>query len=449
MKMIFGFVLVLLSVLSVYSQTEDIKSTNVTVYNNNLGVVKQTRVVDVPKGISDVKITGVAQYIDPTSVHIKLDGTVLEQNYQYDLVSMSKILQKYIDKEIELFSEKELYSGKLLSVNNSELVIEKKEGGLLMLKFNDLLRISVKSLPEGLITRPTLIWKVNSEKAGKQNIDLSYHTSGMDWHAEYIAVLNENDTKMDFSSWVSVQNNSGTTFKNSKLKLIAGEVNRVNDYMSRSGVKVESFMMMDKSASFEERELFEYHLYELPRLTDLANNEIKQISLFENKTVNVKKKFVLNAYDYSPDLKVNVQLEFLNNKENNLEIPLPAGKVRVNKADGKSLEFIGEDLIKHTPKNEKVTLNIGNAFDIKAESIVKNESRITDYVMDRTFEITIRNQKNEDITIEVIKELGTNWEILESSEKYEKTDAYKIKYLLPVKKNGTNKITLVVRYNHG
>ncbi len=206
------------------------KSLAVTIYNSNLGVVKDSREIELKSGLSEIRITDVAKLIDPTSVHIKLDGEVLEQNYQYDLVSFSKILQKYIDKEISLVNEKsELIEGKLLSATGGDVVLEKKDGGLVMIPNINNYRFSVGSLPEGLITKPTLVWQVKSKKSGNQDVEISYQTQGMNWHAEYVAVLNKDDTKLDLNSWVSVENNCGTTFKNAKLKLIAGDVNRVQN----------------------------------------------------------------------------------------------------------------------------------------------------------------------------------------------------------------------------
>ncbi|MFC2130191.1 DUF4139 domain-containing protein, partial [Bacteroidota bacterium] len=356
-------ILLIIAIPSIQTNAQDnsIKSVNVTVYNDNLGVVKEIREINLKKGISDIKITGVAERIDPTSVHIKLNGTVLEQNYQYDLVSLHKILNKYIDSEIEMISDKELISGTLLSVSNKSVVVRKKDGGLLLLPDFNKYQFSVKSLPEGLITRPTLLWKVDSDKQGKQDIELSYQTGGMKWHAEYVAVLNDNDTKMDLNAWVSIMNNSGADYKNAKLKVVAGDVNRIA-YDVRA-IRVDGLMKREAEDSFEERAFFEYHIYDLQRPTTISHNEIKQISLFEAENISVSKKYIYRSSAYGNSGKVAVYLEFDNSKKNSLGMPFPAGKVRLNKRDGGSLEFIGEDMIEHTPKDEKIKLKAGDAFD--------------------------------------------------------------------------------------
>ena len=423
---------------------DNIKSTNVTVYNNDLGVIREIRELEIQQGISDIKITGVAEQIDPTSVHIKLDGTVIEQNYQYDLVSLFKILQKYIDRDIDLISDKELISGTLLSVSNNSVVLKKKDGGLTLLPDLKDYKISVNSLPEGLITRPTLIWKVESGKQGRQDAELSYQTGGMNWHAEYVAVLDKDDKQLDLKSWVSIENNSGATYKDAVLKLVAGEVNRVKEERE---IAYDIRMVKSEAAPmFEERAFFEYHIYNLQKPTTINNNEIKQISLFEADKVNIEKKYILRSFGYGASDNVKVYIEFANSKNNQLGMPFPAGKVRLNKSDGNSIEFVGEDLINHTSKDEKIILKAGDAFDLKAVESVKDQKRVSNNVQENIYEIKLRNHKTEDVTIEVEKHLGTNWEILESNFKYEKKDASTVIFKIPVPKDKEEVLTMKVRY---
>ena len=427
----------------------------VTVYNANLGVIKDQRKLDLKSGISNISVTDVAQYIDPTSVHIKLNGEVIEQNYQYDLVSLDKIVQKYIDKDIQLINENnELIEGKLLSGGAGQVVLQKKEGGLVMLPNLTKYRFSVGSLPEGLITKPPLVWLVNSNSSGKQDVEISYQTAGMNWHAEYVAVLNSNDTKIDLNSWVSVENNSGTTYKDAKLKLIAGDLNFVqNEPVS---VGMEDMLFRNKSVDqeqFGEKDFFEYHIYDLKRPTTLANNETKQISLFEAGDVGVVKKYFFKSgsrYSYRPSSsgKVNVIVEFENKESNNLGVPMPKGKVRVYKSDGESVEFIGEDMIDHTPKNEKIKLKIGDAFDIVAEEVQTENKRITDRVSEQAYDLKFRNRKKEDVVIEVERGLGLNWEVLSSSINYEKKDSQNITFKVPVKADGETVLKFRVRYSY-
>jgi hypothetical protein len=459
MKPLSVIVLLFIFLLSnnIFGQNYEQKSISVTVYNQNLGVVKDLRSVDISSGRSKINITDVAQQIDPTSVHIKLDGEVLEQNYQYDLVSLDKILRKFINQNIRLVSEtNETVDGKLLSAIGGQIVLERSEGGLVMLPNVNKYRFSVDYLPEGLITQPTLVWDVNSNSSGKQDVEISYQTKGMNWHAEYVAVLNEDDTALDLNSWVSVDNTSGATYKNAKLKLVAGDINLIQDYQIRSGI--DNIYAMDKSTvseqQFQEKEFFEYHIYNLQRPTTIANNETKQISLFEASNVSANKKFFYGSlsnrwyWNQSGQKKIAVIIEFENSEEYDLGVPMPKGKVRVYKSDGESLEFVGEDLVDHTPRNEKVKLKIGDAFDVLAEEVQTENTQISSKVWEQAFEITFKNRKKEDIEIEVERNLGTNWEILKSSLNYKKKDAFRITFNVPVKADSETKLTFRVRYRY-
>jgi hypothetical protein len=442
-----------------FGQSSNQKAVAVTVYNANLGVVKDLREMDIKSGTSKIFLTDVAQFIDPTSVHIKINGEVIEQNYQYDLVSLDKILQKYIDKEIQLIGENnEFIEGKLLSSFAGQIVIEKKEGGLIMIPNTAKYRFSVGSLPEGLITKPTLVWTVNSKSSGKQDVEISYQTSGMNWHAEYVAVLNQTDTKLDLNSWVSVENNSGASYKNAVLKLVAGDVNLITPQRNQLYGYAEE-MRMDKSAApqqFQEKEFFEYHIYNLQRPTTLAQNETKQISLFEAGNVKAVKKFYYRSGGYrqyyygnsSSTSKVSVIVEFENKEEFNLGVPMPKGKVRVYKSDGETIEFVGEDMIDHTPNKEKVKLRIGDAFDIVAEEVQTENKKITDRVYEQAYEIKIKNRKKEDIVVEVERNLGFYWEILASSLAYEKKDSQNILFKVPVGADSDTVLKFKVRYTY-
>ena len=426
------------------------KELAVTVYNSNLGVIKDIRNINLNSGASEVAITDVAKLIDPTSVHIKFNGEVLEQNYQYDLVSLDKILQKYVDKNVQLINENnELVEGKLLSALGGQIVLETKEGGLTMLPSTAKYRFNVGSLPEGLITKPTLVWQLNSNKSGNQDVEVSYQTQGMNWHAEYVAVLNKDDTKLDLNAWVSIENNSGSTYKNAKLKLVAGDVNRVQDnrnlYKGRE--MVQSMAMSDVAApQFEEKDFFEYHIYNLQRKTTLADNETKQISLFEAQNVDAKKKYLYRSTGYNTNGKVNVIMEFQNKEDQNLGVPMPKGKVRVYKSDGESIEFIGEDLVDHTPKNETIKLKIGDAFDVIAEESQVEHKKITDRVYEQTFEVKIKNRKNDKVVVEVERYLGLNWEILNSTIEYKKKNAQSVTFQVPISSDSETVLNYKVRY---
>ena len=455
MKKFLPFFILFIFVNLIYSQNSAPKSVAVTVYNNNLGVIKEVRNIDLKSGISEIRITDVAQKIDPTSVHIKLNGEVIEQNYQYDLVGLGKILSKYLDKQIRMTTkEGEMIEGVLLSAGGGNIVLQKKEGGLLMIpNFSDY-QISVESLPEGLITKPTLIWTVDSPKNQNEDIEISYQTGGMKWHAEYVAVLNSEDTELDLKSWVSVENNSGATYKNAKLKLVAGDVNLVQDQRPqtyRPELMEQKAYAADRQ--FEEKEFFEYHIYNLQRPATVAQNETKQISLFDAEKVGVNKKyFYRSGRSYSGSAtsggKVSVIVEFKNSDENNLGVPFPKGKVRVYKSDGESIEFIGEDLVDHTPRNEEIKLKIGEAFDIRVEEVQTEQKKISNRVYEQEYEVTFKNRKNEDITVDVERFLGYNWEVLNSSIEYKKKDAQNLTWRVPVKANSETVLKYRIRYSY-
>ena len=448
-KILFNIFLMLPAIL--LAQQESQKSLSVTVYNQNLGVVRDTRDINIKSGISRIAITDVAQSIDPTSVHIKLNGDVLEQNYQYDLVSLDKILQKYVDNNIRLVNNNnEIIEGTLLSSKGGQIVLRKPDGGLLMLPGMGSYRFSVGSLPEGLITKPTLLWTVNTAKSGNQDVEISYQTAGMNWHAEYVALLNNDDSKIDLNCWVSIENNSGATYKNASIKLVAGDVNLV------SNTKRPLYEMTDLQKNntagdqFQERSFFEYHIYDLQRPTTLSQNETKQISLFETQGIKVDKKYYYgNGYYYgNTSGKIAVMVEFNNTKENGLGIPLPKGKIRIYKTDGESNEFIGEDMIDHTPNKEKIKLKIGNAFDVLADESQTDHKKISNKVYEDSYEIILKNRKKEEITIEVERYLGLNWEVLNSSIKYLKKNAQTILFEVPVNKDSETKLTYTVRYSN-
>ncbi len=452
MKIINIIGIFLLSMVALTAQENTKKNVSVTVYNSNLGVIKETREMNISKGTSQIKIDDVASLIDPTSVHFNFNGFVLEQNYQYDLVSLDKILTKYIDKEIKLIDEKgNLIEGTLLSAAGSQIVLANKTSGLIMLPNVNNYRFAVESLPEGLITKPTLVWMVDSKSVGKQNVDISYQTAGMNWSTEYVAVLNENDTKLDLNSWVSIENNSGATYQNANLKLVAGDVNLVTNQAggryNQPMYKEEAYTMVQKD-QFQEKEFFEYHIYKLDRPSTIANNETKQISLFEAKDVSVKKKFLFKSGGYGGGNKVQVIVEFENSENNNLGKPMPKGKFRVYKSDGESVEFIGEDMIDHTAKKENVKLKIGEAFDIVVEETQTDNKKITDKVYEQTWEVKIKNRKKDDINVDVEKYLGNYWEVTYNSLDFTKKNASTVNFNVPVKADSETVLKYKVKYSY-
>ena len=438
------------------------------------GVVKSVRDYQFEKGQNRIQVSDVAAYIDPTTVSFRsLDNSrtrVLEQSYQFDLVNQQQLLQRFIGKVItvqQAQGDKLIeIEGELLSADGN-LVLKTDTGQIRTLSYYA--GIIFPDLPEGLLTKPTLIWDLDSPVKGSQTVELSYQTEGMTWWSDYNVTYNESKgCHMDLSSWVSIINQSGTSFNQTKLKLIAGDVNRVESderiMVTGSRVKRVDALM---EQGFEEKAFFEYHLYTLGRPADLPNNSTKQLELFPSvRDIQCNKELVFDAssqlssyYDintnenYGKNIAsdVNVYLRFKNSSKNSLGIPLPAGRIRVNQRDTDgSLEFIGEDIIDHTPKNEDVLIKMGNAFDIKGER------KQTNYQVDtrkkelsESFEITLKNHKDEPVEVIVRENLyrWSNWTITRKSNDFEKKDSRHIHFKVKIPANGETTISYTVEYN--
>ena len=423
-----------------FAQQQDI---SITVYTNNLALVKDLRALELPKGKSEVRVTDVASSIDPTSVHFKSlsnagDIDLLEQNYEYDLVSSEKLLQKYIDQEITVYTKQDgPFQGKLLSASQDTIMLQMKAENIKIITFDPIINIDFPALPGGLITKPTLVWLVDNKKAGIHKTEVSYLTANINWHAEYVAVSKKSDGMLELNSWVSIDNQSGVGYENARLKLIAGEVHLASAPSDRPQAK--GYAMMAEEAAppqFEEKQFFEYHLYTLQRRATVKNNQIKQIALFPPVEIKVDKIYFYNGALYGDDVRVT--LEFNNSRDSGLGIPLPKGKVRVYKEDeaDNSLEFVGEDLIDHTPQDEKVRIFVGNAFDIKGERIQKEMNQLSDRMREETWQITLRNHKQEDVTVVVEENLWGDWKIRKESHPHKKKDATTIEFEIPVPADG-------------
>ena len=444
----------------------------VTVYNGNYGVVRELRKLDIAAdGL--VKFTDVATGIDATTVHFKSltdpAAKLLEQNYQYDLVSADKLLRKYIDPPLEVVCPGQTYAGTLLSFDGGQLVLQ-EEGGITMVQRPDNVRdIRFKVLPAGLLTRPTLVWLVATDRPGGHLVEVTYQTGGLNWHAEYVLVLSQDDTAGDLSGWVSVQNDSGKRYEDAKMKFIAGDVRRVQPPRRaemENLARVRGRRPQDEP--MEEKAFFEYHMYTLPRPSTVADSEVKQLEMFTPvHGMEIDKKFLYHPlgqfrWDYgnryndrgfgvSSYKKVHVFIEFRNGEENKLGIPLPAGKVRVYKQDpdDSALEFIGEERIDHTPRDEDLSLRIGNAFDVVGERRQTN-FRVENARnwMQESVEIKVRNHKKQDIVVRIKEPLyrWKTWTIAASSHEYEKLDSRTVAFDVPVKADGETVVTYTVNY---
>lgn len=428
------------------------KSTALTIYNDNLGVVKENHTVNIDKGLNIINLTNVASQIQPTSVNLEIDAKLLEQNYQYDLASIYSILQKFINKEINLTGKSEI-NGTLISINGIEIVIQTKEGGIIMIPNLNDYQLKVNKLPENLKTKPTLEWKIESDKKATENLELTYKTNGLSWNAKYVAVLNKEENKINLNSWVNMTNNCGASFFDTKIKLVAGNIKLNNTFVTYDEIQRNSGFQTMKMASepnFQERTFFDYHIYELERTTDILNNEQKQISLFNADAINVTKSYSYKVNGNNPNGKADIIIDFQNSKKNNLGIPLPKGEFSIYKEDNNSIELVGEDRIDHTPKDEKIELKLGEAFDIviddKITSNDRNMSKIANeqiYITD--YSITIKNKKDENIIINIKSEFGSNWEVVKSNFKYEKSKYNEIVFPVSVNKNETQELTFKLK----
>ncbi len=426
---------------------------SVTVYNSNLGVISETRTFSLNKGINRLNFTDVPSLIDPASVTVELlNGkggiTILEQNYAYDLVSPDQIYRRYVDKEIELLDkEGKLITGKLLAYNNGAITLKDKNNRIKIVGTTNITEVNFPSLPDGLITRPTLFWLYNSTVSGDLTAQVGYQTSGLNWSAEYVGVLDDSETNLNLTGWASINNNSGKSYNNARLKLVAGDINRVNREYDQPRRMEMTLSKATPSAGFREKEFFEYHLYTLPRKATVANHEKKQISLFEPATTSVDKQFI-----YRPDRdpkKVEVSLKLTNSSSSGLGIPLPAGRVRLFKADSDGgLILLGEDRIDHTPKDEEIDIKVGFAFDISAEEKLIKQDRISERVEQRQFQIDIRNHKRSDITVRVEKSLYGDWELLESTLSGNRKDGNTLVFDVSVKAGESTTLTYLVRFTH-
>ncbi|MFA6186580.1 MAG: DUF4139 domain-containing protein [Phycisphaerae bacterium] len=422
--------------LAAEDKNQDANSVAVTVYNANFAVVKDCRPIVFSEGQNVIKFTDVASAIEPASVNFKSitspgQISVLEQNYEYDLVSTSSLLNRYLDKVVHVSVKGsgadagKTIAGILLSCADGNLIIDTKKDGIAIISQSSVENITLEELPEGLIVKPTLVWLAESAVEGSQNCQVSYTTGQIGWSADYSAILSAAEDSLDLTGWVTIDNKSGAAYKDATIKLIAGDVRRIVPpqpmMMDRMEVK---YNMAGAAPAFEEKSFMDYHLYTLQRKSTINNNQTKQIE-FISPALNIPaKKIYLYERDKN-EKKVQVKFEFYNKKENGLGIALPKGKVRVFKKDtDDSLEFVGEDSIDHTPKNEKILLYIGDAFDIAVDyklldSKVERRSRWEKH------SIELKNRKAEKVVVFVDEKFPdwVNWNIENSTVKYVKTDA--------------------------
>lgn len=441
-----------------------------TVYNQGTALVRDRRQFTFEEGFNEIAFRDVAASIDPTSVLFKSltdpRGTeVLEQNYEYDLVNTSALFEKYLDEQIVVMTEDGTkYEGRLLSVQGG-IILEDKNGKVTVVSGN-VQEMSFPELPEGLITKPTLVWRLLADQAGPQDVEITYLTGGLSWQADYVVLLAENDSAIDLDGWVTLNNTSGTTYQDALLKLIAGDLQRLPELgFAADAVLFEA--ERSAAAPVEQREFFEYHLYEIPRPVTVSDKETKQIEFVSTTEVPAEKFFVYDGiqcrnnywycsfygypqteptYGIASNPKVMVMLEF---DTEQVEADLPRGRVRVYQEDidGAAL-LIGEDSIDHTPEGESVRLYVGDAFDIVGERIQTDFRRPTSKSLEEDFEITLRNHKDEAVEVRIVEYLfrWSEWRILSANHDYTKLDSSTIEFRVKVPANGETTLNYSVRY---
>jgi len=448
------------------SSLKDQQSVALTIYNSNLGVVKETRLVNLPQGILTLRFTDVPGRIDPATVNLKslveaASLRVLEQNFEYDLVSQQKLLEKFVGQKVDLVwlnpdtKKEEAVEATLLSTQGGNIF---QIGDKISLGHPG--RIVLSKIPEGLSLKPALFWLLDNKLAGAQRLEVTYLTSGINWKADYLAILNPADTLLDLTGSVTIENRSGAGYRNAVLRLVAGDVQRIRDERIAYSPAPRAAAAAKEAApsQFREESFFEYHLYTLERGTTLRDNETKQMLLFNAPQVPVNKLHILQGqphfywsrYDArGQKQKVGVFLELANRQENRMGNPLPRGIVRVYKEDKDgTLQFAGEDRIDHTAKNEKVKVKIGEVFDVAAEKVQADFKQLESRLHEITMEVTLRNQKNEDVRVLVEEPIPGDWQMISNTHSYDKIQANLIRFIVPVAKGQEAKVRYKVRVRY-
>jgi len=439
----------------------------VTVYNSDIALVRDVREVQLPRGTFDLRFMDIAATVNPATVHFRSltepsRVSVLEQNYEYDLLEPDKLLRKYIGREVTLVrtttedgsTREEQVKARLLSYNNAPVW----QIG------NDIVtgmaadHIRFPQLPENLYTRPTLIWTLDNAGVARHRVEAAYLAGKLSWNADYVLTVARDDKTADLDGWVTLTNGSGTAFRNTKLQLVAGDLNRVRQVLGR--MEMDALSASKAAAPPMAQESFsDYHLYTLARKTTINNDETKQVSMLEGTGVPVQKRYVVNGQSFyyrnavmpGAPIKDTVQVfyQFKNDPQTGLGMPMPAGTVRVYQADSKGgVQFVGEDRINHTPKDEELNLKIGNAFDVTCERSQSDFEKISPNVYEVEYQITLRNHKAAPITVEVNEPIGGTWRMLNSTHTWKKTAAWASQFMVPVAQDGTSILKYRVRINY-
>jgi len=440
----------------------------VTVYNSDIALVRDVREIQLAQGNSDLRFVDIAATVNPATVHFRslTDPSkvhVLEQNYEYDLLDPDKLLHKYVGRDVTVIRTRqdqgtttdETVRARLLSYNGAPVL----QIGSDIVTGMPAYQFRFPELPESLYTRPTLIWTLDNTGAARHRVETSYLAGKLSWNADYVLTVARDDKAADLDGWVTLTNGSGTSFRNAKLQLVAGDVNRVRAMVALSSMEARRNMAPASPAPMAEESFSDYHLYTLGRKTTINNSETKQVSLLGATGVPILKRYVVDgqAFYYRSSQHpgapvkdaVQVYYQFKNEERGGLGLPMPAGVVRVFQADSKGgVQFVGEDRIIHTPKDETLDVKIGNAFDVVCERKQIDFEKIAANVYEFEYEITLRNHKASAITVDVNEPVGGTWRMLTASHTWTKTDAWAARFTVPVAADGTAVLKYRVRVTY-
>ena len=446
---------------------KDQQEVAVTIYNENLALVKDTRKVRLDRGERALAWRDVSAKMRAETALLRnlthpQNLSLIEQNFDFDLLTPQKLLDKYVGGKVTVIKTNPATGAE----TREDATVLATNGGV-VLKYADRIetgvpgRIAYASVPANLRDRPTLVMQLQSPQADEDALELSYLTGGLSWKADYVAELLAKDDRLDLNGWVTLTNQSGTSYSNAKLQLVAGDVNRVQDEL-RMATPAAAGLRAKSEGNMAEESLFEYHLYTLNRPTTIAENQTKQVALLSAAGVPVTKEFQLRGADYyyrssygdiGQKMKVGVFVEF-DNKGGNLGVPLPKGVVRVYKKDSVgNAQFVGEDRIDHTPKNEKVRLKLGEAFDVTADKKQTSFEKIAgtgryNYIYDAAFEIVLKNAKDEAVTVKVMEPIPGDWQMLAESAPHRKEASNTAVWSVPVPAGGKTVLTYKVRVRY-
>jgi len=451
------------------STLQDQQEVAVTIYNENLALVKDQRKIKLKNGLNSLALRDVSAQIRPETALLRSltsagSFSVSEQNFDFDLLTPQKLLEKYVGKSVSIVKTnpatgiETTEQAQVLSANNG-----------VVLKIGDRIetgipgRIVYDDVPANLRDRPTLVVQLQNKGAADQNVELSYLTGGLGWKADYVAELNSNDDKLDLSGWVTLTNTSGTTYQNARLQLVAGDVNRVQEQIRPMAKTMRMEAIADAAAPMAEQSLLEYHLYTLDRPTTIAESQTKQVALLSASSVPVNKELVLRGADYyyqssygdlGQKMKVGVFIEFDNKGASKLGMPLPKGIMRVYKKDNAgNAQFVGEDQIDHTPKNETVRLKLGESFDVTADKKQTDFKKLPspekgNSAFESAYEVVLKNAKKEPVTVTVQEPIPADWKIIKENHPSKKANSNTAAWKIDVPAEGKTTLTYRVRVKY-